>query len=122
MTRLQPPGQLAAEVQSIVAQVFKKAGWQVRRHPAAGDMEADLLLEAGEKRYVAEVKGLSEGRSDRLVPLLSQAILQAQAFTRHFPKAAEPLAVVAAKRVPPSVVEQLTRFAARYAPDVSIGV
>jgi len=122
MPSSQPPNQLAAEIETIVAGIFKKAGWRVRRHPAIGDLQADLLLESADKRYVVEVKGLSEGRSDRLLPLLAQAILQAQAFARRFPEAAQPLAVVAARRVPPSVVEHLIRFAARYAPDVSIGV
>jgi hypothetical protein len=33
-----------AEFESIVAETFRQAGWRVRRHPAAGDMRADLLL------------------------------------------------------------------------------
>jgi hypothetical protein len=110
------------EFENILGKVFRKAGWRVRRHPAAGDMRAGLVVEAGEKKYVAEVKGLSEGRSDRLIPLLSQAILQAQAFARHFPEPAAPLAVVAASRVPRSVVERVKRFAERYVPDIAVGV
>jgi Holliday junction resolvase len=116
------PGAEGAEFESILAAVFRKAGWQVRRHPAAGDMRADLLFEAGDKKYVVELKGASEGRRDRLLPLLSQAILQAQAFARRFPESAAPLAVVAARRVPPSVAEHLKQFAERYAPDVAVGV
>ena len=42
---------------------------------------------------VVEVKAASEGRSDRVIPLLSQAILQAQAYSRVMNKV-RPLAVV----------------------------
>jgi Holliday junction resolvase len=111
-----------AAFESILAAVFRKAGWRVRRHPAAGDMRADFVVEAGDKKYVVELKGASEGRRDRLLPLLSQAILQALAFARRFPEPAAPLAVVAARRVPRSVAEHLKKFAERYAPDVAVGV
>src|SRR6476646_4588968 len=95
--------QAGAEFESIVAEAFRKAGWRVRRRPAAGDMRADLVVDDGRMKYVVEVKSASEGRRDRLIPLLSQAILQAQAFARRFPEPADPLAVVAARRVPASV-------------------
>jgi Holliday junction resolvase len=111
-----------ARFERIVADVFRKGGWQVRRHRAAGDMQADLVVSAGEKKYVVEVKASSEGRRDRLIPLLSQAILQAQAIARRFPEPAAPLAVVAARRVPASVADRLKLFAEQYAPDVAVGV
>ena len=111
-----------AEFEDIVAEAFRKAGWRVRRHPAAGDMRADLVVDDGAKKYVVEVKSASEGRRDRLIPLLSQAILQAQAFARQFPERATPLAVVAARRVPASVADHIKQFAERHAPDVAVGV
>ena len=113
---------VGAEFENIVAEVFRKAGWRVRRQPAVGDMRADLLVEHGSHKYVVEVKSASEGRRDRLVPLLSQAILQAQSFARLFPEPVSPLAVVASKRVPESVVEHIRQFAERHAPEVSVGV
>jgi Holliday junction resolvase len=122
MAGSQAAGQIGTEFEDLLARMFKRGGWRVRRHPVVSGMEADIFIEAGDKRYVVEVKALSEGRSDRLVPLLAQAILQAQALARHFPESAEPLAVVAARRVPRSVVETLTRFAAQYAPGVGVGV
>jgi len=111
-----------AEFENIVAEAFRKAGWRVRRHPASGDIRADLVVDDGATKYVVEVKSASEGRSDRLIPLLSQAILQAQAFSRHFPERAAPLAVVAARRVPASVADHIKQFAERHAPDVAVGV
>jgi Holliday junction resolvase len=114
--------QPGAEFESIVAEAFRKAGWRVRRHPAAGDMRADLVVDSGARKYVVEVKSAAEGRRDRLIPLLSQAILQAQAFARQFPERAAPLAVVAARRVPASVADHIKQFAERHAPDVAVGV
>lgn len=89
------PGE--AEFEGIVADAFRKAGWRVRRQPARG-MRADLVVEEGARKYVVKVKAASEARRDRLIPLLSQAILEAQAFARLFSEGAAPLAVVAARR------------------------
>jgi Restriction endonuclease len=116
------PAAGGAEFENILVGVFRKKGWRVRRRPAAGDMQADLLVDDGEKKYVVELKSASEARRDRLVPLLSQAILQAQAISRRFPEPAAPLAVVAAGRIPASVVDHLKQFAERNAPDVAIGI
>lgn len=114
--------QAGADFENIVAKAFRKAGWRVRRHPAAGDMRADLVVDDGARKYVVEVKSAAEGRRDRLIPLLSQAILQAQAFARQFPERAAPLAVVAARRVPESVADDIKQFAERHAPEVAVGV
>ena len=110
------------EFEKLVAETFRKAGWRVRRHLAVEAMRADLVVDDSAKKYVVEVKSASEGRSDRLIPLLSQAILQAQAFARQFPERAAPLAVVAARRIPPSVADSIKRFAERHAPKVAIGI
>ncbi len=112
----------SAEFESILADVFRKAGWRVQRELRVGDMLADLIIDAGRKKYVIELKVSSEGRRDRLIPLLSQAILQAQAVARRLPEPAVPVAVVAARRIPASVAEHLKQFAERHAPDVGIGV
>jgi hypothetical protein len=85
-------------------------------------MVADLIIDAGRKKYVIELKVCSEGRRDRLISYLSQAILQAQAVARRLPEPAVPVAVVAAPRIPASVAERLKQFAERHAPDVGIGV
>jgi len=110
------------EFEQILAEIFRKVGWRVRLHPSAGDMKADLIIEADEKKYVVELKSSSEGRRDRLVPLLSQAILQARAYTQRLPQPMIPLAVVAAPRIAASVADHIKQFAARYAPDVGVGI
>ncbi|HTF64849.1 MAG TPA: hypothetical protein VK638_19390 [Edaphobacter sp.] len=86
------------------------------------DIGADLTLDANGKKYIVQLKVSSEGRRDRLIPLLSQAILQARELAEHSPEPAAPLAVVAAKHIPPSVAEHIKQFAARYAPEVGVGI
>jgi hypothetical protein len=110
------------EFESILAGVFRKAGWRVRRPSSARDTGVDLILGAKGKRYVVQLKVSSEGRRDRLIPLLSQTILQARSLAQHFPEPALPMAVVAAKHIPASVAEQVKQFAERYAPEAGVGV
>ena len=110
------------EFEHILVDALRKAGWRVRRHPKAGDLQADIIAESRGRKYIVEVKGLSEGRRDRLIPLLSQAILQARTIAQRFVEPMLPVAVVAARRIPPSVAKDLRDFAERHAPDVGIGV
>jgi biotin operon repressor len=110
------------EFEARIANMFRRAGWNVVRQPSAQDQRVDLIADSGEKKYVIEVKQSSEGRRDRLIPLLSQAILQAQAFRKLLPESAVPVGIVAADRIPDSVAEQLKAFAAQYAPEVAVGI
>lgn len=106
----------------VVEDVFRKAGWKVRRQVPVGDIQADLLADAGGRQYLVEVKSLSEGRRDRLIPLLAQAILQSKTAAEKCPRPTVPVAVVASNRVPISVAEEARRFAGRHAPEVGAGV
>src|SRR5829696_6088768 len=67
-----------ARAERVVSELFTEAGWQIQRstHPSATPAP-DLVVERGDYSYSVEVKAASEGRSDRLVPLWSQAWLQA---------------------------------------------
>jgi len=69
--------------------------------------------------YAVEVKAAAEGRSDRLIPLWSQAYLQA---ARAANAQNRPLAVVAAPSISPRVAEQVLKFAQEYAPNGAAGV
>lgn len=117
-----PGGRSEGQFAGILADTFRKAGWRVRRPSSAGDMGVDLILDAKKKQYVVQLKASSEGRRDRLIPLLSQAILEARTVAQRFPEPAVPIAVVAAKRIPASVAEQIKQFALRYAPEVGVGI
>lgn len=110
------------ELERLLADVFRRAHWRVRLRPLGGGLRPDMIVEGGGKRFLIEMKRSSEGRGDRLIPLLSQAILQAQAVVRQFPEPVVPLAVVAAERVPQSVAEQVKQFAAQFAPDTGVGI
>lgn len=109
----------ARDAEQLVAQAFATAGWEVREQP---DRQAggDLLVRRGRNSYVIEVKATSEGRSDRLIPLWSQACLQAKhaAGERHMP-----LAVVAAPKIGQKAAGQVLDFAKQYSGgDVGVGV
>jgi hypothetical protein len=105
-----------------VADLFRRAGWKVRRQPSVGGLRADLLAQRGEHSYVVEVKSAPEGRRDRLLPLLAQAILQARAFAERNSEPVAPLAVVGARSVSEALVRDLSRFVQEYAPDAAVGL
>ena len=105
-----------------VADLFRRAGWKVRRQASVGNLRADLLAQRGEHSYVVEVKSAPEGRRDRLLPLLAQAILQARAFAERSPEPVAPLAIVGAKSVSEALVGDLERFLQEYAPDAAVGL
>lgn len=103
-----------------LARVFEAGGWKVLRQlDVPGTSGPDLLVRRGKLSYVVEVKAAPEGRSDRLVPLWSQAHLQALRFAggKH-----RPLAVVAAPRIAPRAADQIMRAIAELAPDAAGGV
>jgi hypothetical protein len=112
-----PPGRLLEE---RVATIFRQAGWRVSKpgNPKA----ADLLVRRGDMSYIVEVKHASEGRPDRLIPLLAQAILQARAWAKQSDSAVAPLAVVGAPHVRESIPRDLERFAREFAPDMAVGI
>ncbi len=103
--------------ETLLAQLFRDVGWKVVRPKQSG--RPDFLARRGGAAYVVVAKVASEGRSDRLIPLWSQACLQAlRVGGANHPA----LAIVAAPRVAPHVAEQVLKFAAEYAPDAAAGV
>lgn len=108
-----------AEAEALLGEAFKQAGWRVSRHPAGrpGD-RPDFVVRRPGASYVVELKVGAEGRSDRLIPLWSQACLQAaRAAGAH-----APLAVVAAPHIASRVADHILKFAEQYAPDAAAGV
>lgn len=118
--RLRRPRALERERESarLLAEAFARAGWKVERRPRRGGPPEDLVVRRRGTVYVAEIQASAEGRPDRLVPLLAQAVLQA---VRRAGRAV-PLAVVAAPRVAPRAAEQVLAFAREYAPGAAVGV
>lgn len=112
----------ANDLERLVADAFRRVSWRVH-HPRQGDgPQPDLIVEGGGRKYVVEIKRSSEGRRDRVIPLLSQAILEAQASARLFPEAVVPVAVVGAEHFPPAVVDSVQKYADRVAPQMVVGL
>ena len=106
----------------LLAGLFRQHGWRVKKGPKFADKEVDLVVARDNHRYIIELKAASEGRPDRLVPLLSQAILQVRAYAQAFPESAVPLAVVAAPVISSSAANSLVSFLSHFAPEVAIGI
>ena len=120
--RPEPPPSDARDRESQAAQllagIFQKAGWSVVRQPRAQKPRADLVVKRRGASYAVELKMGAEGRSDRLIPLWSQAYLQAaRAAGDHVP-----LAVVAAPQIPLRAARHILEFAQLHAPKAGAGV
>jgi hypothetical protein len=103
--------------ESRLAALLERAGWQVRRQ--RNHLGPDLVVRRKGIEYAVEIKAAPEGRSDRLVPLFAQAVIQAAHAAN---RKAAPLAVVAAPRISRRAAEHVMAFAQRYAPDAAAGV
>ena len=103
----------------LIAGLFANAGWRVRQLNGDGSPAGDMLVRRGAAAYVVDVKVAAEGRSDRLIPLWSQAYLQAlhAAGGKH-----AALAVIAAPRISKRAAEQVLKFASDFAPDAAVGI
>ena len=112
-----------AEVQYAerLQETFRRKGWRVDENPRIGSRRADLAISKNGNRYLVELKAASEGRRNRLVPLLAQAILEVQAIAKGSTKSVSVLAVVAAPRIAPAVIVHLERFLAENAPNAAAG-
>jgi DNA-binding MarR family transcriptional regulator len=103
-----------------LANVFRGHGWDVVVEPAGGSSRPDLVIGRGPLRFVVTSKSIGEGRPDRVLPLLSLAILEAR---RHAESAgSRPLAVMQVKHASPALLGKIESFQREFAPDVAIGV
>ncbi len=102
-----------------VADLFAANGWQVAREQF--DPRCDLVISKHGLSYIVEMKMISEGRADRVIALLSQAILQAQAHARR-DKNLRPLAIVHVGAASQSLLDKVEQFSRQYAPKVAIGI
>lgn len=107
--------------EALVAQLFEAKGWDVDRSPKDGNKRLNLVARKGPQCFAVEIKALAEGRADRVIPLLSQAILQAQANALDAGNA-QPLAVISVENASPSLSKQVGSFVEQYAPNVAVGL
>lgn len=104
-----------------IADLFRSHGWAVESPRASKVGQASLSVRKGADQYAIEVKPASEGRADRVVALLAQAILQANHHASLLP-GARSLAMVHVNRATHSLLEKVAEFRSRYAPEVAIGI
>lgn len=109
----------AEEYERELVRMLQHSGWKVFPRPSSLG-EADVLAEKGDLKYAIELKRAPESRRDRVVPLLAEAILQAQAHAHKIPQA-RALAIIASPQLSSSVVEQAIEFHHNYAPEVAVG-
>jgi len=116
-----PAHQRSGGIDVTLADVFRAAGWKVDVDRQVGDRQADLVVAKGKHRYIVELASASEGRRDRLVGLLSQAILQANSLASGIREAA-PLAIIAAPSISDAVQRALFEFHQCHVPHSAIGM
>ena len=114
------PNKRIAPAEQYVADFFRSHDWSVEVQPYAPN-GADLIIQRGKQRFVVEIKALSESRPDRVLPMLSMAILQAQAAAEEFNNAL-PLAIVYVPEASPALAKHVDSFAQRFAQDVPVGL
>ena len=120
MQPIEAPWRAEFMAEDLVAELFSAHGWKVQRPKDIGPFEMDLLVKKGRQAFVVEVKAHAEGRGDRVIPLLSHAILQSRAYAAALK--VQPMAVVYVKDASPSLISQVGLFAKDFADDVAIGV
>ncbi|HXW89203.1 MAG TPA: restriction endonuclease [Terriglobales bacterium] len=107
---------------NLLAKALQKAGWHVKQPPESADSGADIVARHGKKIYVFELKASSEARKDRAIPLISQAILEAQRAAGQVSDRAIPVAVLASAHISDSLAGDIKDFSLRNAPGVGVGV
>ena len=90
--------QRTAQALQRVAGLFKSKGWKVLAGEP-GSTGPDLVVRRRGKRYGVVLKATPEGRADRVIPLLSQAVLEARAYALQS-RGSMPLAVVHVDHAP----------------------
>lgn len=108
----------AAYAEELVKQILGNAGWDIIEFPDRGRQNVDFVIERPEASYAVEIKAAPEGRSDRLIPIWSQAYLQA----KHASPDRNILVAVVAPRLNARAIDQLLEFAEECAPDAAVGI
>jgi hypothetical protein len=117
-----PSSQNEAQLGLVVADLFREEGWNVLNQPREAGVAPDLIASRPGKKLVVEIKRASEGRKDRVIPLLSQAALEASYYSQNLAGRSIPVAIVGANHMPESVAEDAKRFLQERAPDVAVGL
>jgi hypothetical protein len=110
------------QYRGLLVEFFEQDGWRVTHEASSADQGAVLAIARGSLSYTVMLKVSSEGRRDRLVALLSQAILEARAAASISPEKHDPLAVIAAPSILRSTADELIEFRSKFAPEAAVGI
>lgn len=109
------------EAAADLAVLFDANGWQVEMEGPGRHPGPDLQIKRGSRRLTVEIKAPAEGRVDRVIPLLAQAILQAQTYANATP-GAQPLAVIYLEDASDTLIGQVGYFVDNHASSTAIGL
>ncbi len=115
-----PSRQSEAAAAERIAALFRADGWNIEIEAAENGFRPDLIASKGPLHYAIELKSVAEGRSDRVLALLSQAILQASRYAEH--RKMRPLAVVLVGEASSSLQQKFEQFQRDYAPGIAVGL
>ena len=110
------------QIRLLVEQFLRDNGWKIRKKPSEQNVRPDLIAERRGERLLFEIKRASEGRRDRVIPLLSQAALEAAHYSRNLAGHPIPVAIVGSNYIPDSVADEAKQFVRERAPDVAVGL
>jgi hypothetical protein len=110
------------QIRLLVEQFLRDNGWKIRKKPSEQNVRPDLVAERRGERLLFEIKRASEGRRDRVIPLLSQAALEAAHYSRNLAGHPIPVAIVGSNYIPDSVADEAKQFVRERAPDVAVGL
>jgi len=112
-----------AQLEHLVADAFREQGWRVSEEPhGSEDARPDFVASGHGKKLIIEFKRSSEGRKDRVIPLLSQAALDAIYQSRRIPGHPIPVAIVGANRISDAVAGEAIAFMQERAPEAGVGL
>src|SRR5260370_12810899 len=111
-----------AQLGLVVANLFREEGWKVLKQARERGAAPDLIASRPGKKLVVEIKRASEGRKDRVIPLLSQAALEASYYSRSLSDHPLPVAIVGANHMPESVADEAKRFLQERLPELAVGL
>ncbi|WP_228896865.1 hypothetical protein [Acidovorax sp. Leaf73] len=111
--------QRTAQALQRVAGLFESKDWKAQASEP-GSTGPDLVVRRRGKRYGVVLKATSEGRADRVIPLLSQAVLEARAYALQS-RGSMPMAVVHVDHAPRALVANVMAFTQEFAAEVAVG-
>lgn len=118
---LHSPSERGRNAEHHIKAWFEAKGWEVAEPFEGRPAKADLLVRHRHELYAVEIVSLSEGRPDRVIPLLAQAVLQAQTHAKQL-SGAKPVAVAYVEHASPSLLNHVAAFVEEHVHNAGVGI